>query len=270
MIRTTTRLLALCGIALAMAAASARAQSLAQRIATVPEGTVQFHFAARPGVCGDGRSFIALGHSLFMGSSTMRLGDAEWRQACVPGPVRVVLTVHDHDIDRLRTYVGDLPPREPDVTDLGATSTREATEYLLSLAEHQDGSTSERAILPAVLADSAVVWPSLLAIARDSATRPRSTRQTAAFWVGRFAAAAMSGQSIATLDNQAGEDDDTDEVRDAAVFGLSQLRHHAGVPPLIQVAESNKSVHVRRQAIFWLSQSGDPRALAFFERVLRK
>lgn len=268
--RTTTRLLASCGLALAAAAPSVGAQSLAQRISAVSDGTVQFHFASRPGVCGDGRSFISLGHSLFMGSSTMRLGDAEWRQACVSGPVRVVLSVYDHTVNQIRTYVGELPPHQPDVTELGVASTRDATEYLLSLAEHLDGSTSERAILPAVLADSAVVWPRLLAIARDSDTRPGVTRQTAAFWLGRFAAAAMSGRSIGTLDEQADAAADTDDVRDAAVFGLSQLKHHAGVPPLIQVAESNKSTRVRERAIFWLSQSDDPRALEFFESVLRK
>jgi len=267
---------AACGaLLLALAAGSAvtsaaAAQTIAERVHAAPDGDVRLTFASRPGVCGDGRSFISLGHSLFMGTSTMRLGDDEWRQACVPGPVRVVLTVHDHTVDRIRSYVGELPPRQPDVTELGAASTRDATDYLLSLAEHLDGSTSERAILPAVLADSAIVWRRLLAIARDSDTRPHTTRQTAAFWLGRFAAAALSGRSIGTLDDQTDASADTDDVRDAAVFGLSQLKHHAGVPPLIQVAESKKSTHVRERAIFWLSQSDDPRALEFFESVLRK
>jgi len=269
MMRTTTILVSLASAALVAAAPRARGQSLAQRIASAPEGRVQFHFTARPGVCGDGRSFIALGQSLFMGSSMMNLGDSEWRVACVPGPVRVVLTIHDHDIERLRTYVGDLPPRTPEVADLGDVTTHEAAAYLLSLAERLDGSVSERAILPAVLADSVVVWPRLLTIARDSVTRPRSTRQTAAFWLGRFAAAALTGRTIATLDDRGDEDDDTD-VRSAAVFGLSQLKHHAGVPPLIQVAQTNRNARVRQRAIFWLSQSDDPRALAFFERALER
>ena len=268
MMRTTTILVSLASAALVAAAPRARGQSLAQRIASAPEGRVQFHFTARPGVCGDGRSFIALGQSLFMGSSMMNLGDSEWRAACVPGPVRVVLTRHGHDIERLRTYVGDLPPRTPEVADLGGVSTQEATAYLLSLAEHLDGSVSEHAILPAVLADSVVVWPRLLTIARDSMTRPHSTRQTAAFWLGRFAAAAITGRTITTLDDR--DDDDDTGVRAAAVFGLSQLEHHAGIPPLIQVAETNRSPRIRDRAIFWLSQSDDARALAFFERTLER
>ncbi len=43
-----------------------------------------------------------------------------------------------------------------------------------------------------------------------------------------------------------------------------------GVPKLIEVARINRNRDVRRQAMFWLGQSGDPRALRFFEDVLRK
>jgi hypothetical protein len=38
---------------------------------------------------------------------------------------------------------------------------------------------------------------------------------------------------------------------------------------LIGVAKNHKSYEVRKQAMFWLGQSHDPRALAFFEDVLK-
>jgi hypothetical protein len=41
-----------------------------------------------------------------------------------------------------------------------------------------------------------------------------------------------------------------------------------GVPLLINVARTNTNREVRKQAIFWLGQSKDPRAMAFFEEVL--
>jgi hypothetical protein len=41
------------------------------------------------------------------------------------------------------------------------------------------------------------------------------------------------------------------------------------VPRLIDVARTNRNPEVRKQAMFWLGQSQDPRALAFFEEVLR-
>jgi hypothetical protein len=40
------------------------------------------------------------------------------------------------------------------------------------------------------------------------------------------------------------------------------------VPKLIQVAQRNKNPEVRNQAMFWVGQSTDPRALEFFEKVL--
>ena len=39
-------------------------------------------------------------------------------------------------------------------------------------------------------------------------------------------------------------------------------------PKLIEVAQNNRNPAVRKQAMFWLGQSNDPRALAFFEKVL--
>jgi hypothetical protein len=35
------------------------------------------------------------------------------------------------------------------------------------------------------------------------------------------------------------------------------------------VAKNNRNPEVRKQAMFWLGQSQDPRALTFFEEVLR-
>jgi hypothetical protein len=54
------------------------------------------------------------------------------------------------------------------------------------------------------------------------------------------------------------------------VFALSQLPRDRGVPLLIDVARSaHRHPAVRRAAMFWLGQSGDPRAIEFFEEVLK-
>jgi HEAT repeat protein len=54
------------------------------------------------------------------------------------------------------------------------------------------------------------------------------------------------------------------------VFALSQLRGHAGVEPLLQVARTNRDPAVRRKALFWLGESGDPRAIALFREILMR
>jgi HEAT repeat protein len=49
---------------------------------------------------------------------------------------------------------------------------------------------------------------------------------------------------------------------------LSQLRREEGVPILIRIARTHASPSVRKKALFWLGQSGDPRAIALFEEIL--
>jgi len=40
------------------------------------------------------------------------------------------------------------------------------------------------------------------------------------------------------------------------------------VPALMEVARTNRDPRLRKSAIFWLGQTDDPRALAYFEEVL--
>ena len=39
---------------------------------------------------------------------------------------------------------------------------------------------------------------------------------------------------------------------------------------MIAVAKTNKDPEIRKKALFWLGQSGDPRALDLFEQLLTK
>src|SRR5690349_20973223 len=114
--------------AASVAAKLASAQNLERRITAANDGNVQFTFAARPGVCGDGISYVNDGFggdSRIMENATfngrLRAGDAY--QPCLPGPVRVVATVSDGEITRLRTYAGPVPTRRDSArTDLGQVS----------------------------------------------------------------------------------------------------------------------------------------------------
>ncbi|HMD43010.1 MAG TPA: HEAT repeat domain-containing protein [Candidatus Acidoferrum sp.] len=66
------------------------------------------------------------------------------------------------------------------------------------------------------------------------------------------------------------ETDPDTEVKKKAVFALSQMPRDEGVLKLIQVAETNRNPVVRKAAMFWLGQSNDPQALAFFEKILNQ
>jgi len=41
------------------------------------------------------------------------------------------------------------------------------------------------------------------------------------------------------------------------------------VPKLIEIAQNNRNPAVRKQAMFWLGQSNDPRALQFLKKCCR-
>jgi HEAT repeat protein len=226
------------------------AQSIAQRVAAAPDGTVRMSFASREGVCGNGDNI-----------SIRDRGDSEWENDCEEGPVLVALTVKDHRVTDIRPRVGGRWRSSSRATDLGTVGAREAGEYLLRLAE-SDHPAAKDAIFAATIADSFTAWPGLLRIARnESATE--DARKGAIFWLGQAAGAAVTP----ALDSIVSDDGDR-EVKESAIFALSQRPAEEGVPALIRIARTNRDPNLRRTALFWLSQSKDPRALDLFEELL--
>jgi len=232
----------------------AQAQSLAERVAAVRDGEVRLSFAARPEVCGAGVQF----------RSGQRWDDCH----CLGGLafVQVALSLEGGRVASVRSSVGDGWPTETRRgADLGIVPATEAAAYLLEVAPLVDGPSGSAAIFAAAVADSAVVWPRLLAIARDRAL-PSPTRRTAVFWLGQ-AAGAAAAEALAGL---ASVLEDDIAVKEHALFALSQLGQGAGIQGLIEIARSNRDPRLRRMAVFWLAQSEDPRALALFEELLAK
>lgn len=241
------------------------AQSISRRVSSAPDGKVRMTFATRPDICGHGTS-IGRGKNQRMSWGSDYSEDVEYTEFCSESPVRLVLEMRGGNVSKLRTYVGGRwRPASGVVTDLGNVSTRNATDYLLALASTDDGRVGREAIMPATLADSVVVWPGLLRIARD-AGRPDQTRKQAVFWLGQAAGDVVTGNRAAI----AAEGDGDTEIREQAVFALSQRRNGEAVPALIQVARANKSPKVRKTALFWLGQTADPRAITLFEEILTR
>ncbi|HKQ51417.1 MAG TPA: HEAT repeat domain-containing protein, partial [Pyrinomonadaceae bacterium] len=96
--------------------------------------------------------------------------------------------------------------------------------------------------------------------------RDSETRSQALFWLGHKAGEKALGVLKDTVER---EDDDT-EVQKQAVFVISRRPADEAVPLLIKIARTHAKPEVRKQAIFWLGRTGDPRALAFFEELLGK
>jgi HEAT repeat protein len=108
------------------------------------------------------------------------------------------------------------------------------------------------------------VWPRLIQLARQP-TVPEETRKQAVFWLGQAAGAAAARGLDSIVTDSSGEL----EIRKQAVFALSQRPTDEAVPALVRVARSSPSREVRKSALFWLGQSGDPRAFSLFEELLR-
>jgi HEAT repeat protein len=239
-------------LTLSLLPACLAAQSLQQQVAAVGTGTVHLSFAARPGVCGDGDNNI----------STRRNSD-EWESDCDSRVVRVALRVTEHQVEGIRTYVGGRWRPGTAATDLGMVRPQEVAAYLVRLAGGEQELTGDP-VLPATLADSVTIWPSLLRLARNSAL-PEERRRTAIFWLGQ-AAEAAAGRA---LDSIAGDVRGDREVRKQAVFALSQRSADEAVPALIRIARTSPDPELRKTALFWLGQSDDSRALDLFEEILR-
>lgn len=252
-----------------LAASPAQSQSVASQVARVSDGSVRISFNVRPEICGSGNS---ISHS--NGRGRMTWGDSrwntsrdvEWEDDCSHGPGRLVIDRRRGEISDMRFYVGGRwRPAGSGVVDLGMVPAREIANYLLSVAQTERGSMGEKAILPVTLVDSVDVWPSLIKIARND-NLPRSTRTQSVFWVGQAAGeAATRGLSDIVVDNGVDR-----EVREQAVFALSQRPREEGIPALIAIAKNNKDPEIRKKAMFWLGQSGDPRALDLFEQILTR
>lgn len=234
----------------------ARAQDLERQVSGVQDGEVVFRYPTKEGVwlCDRGVRIDD--------RDSQNRNDGPPGEDWVEGEAEVILEVRNGEIRDL-----ELQPPGSDSsvdTDLGLWAADDAAEFLIGLTRTSSSRrVAEDAIVPAMIARGAVVWPDLIDIARDR-SRPEHVREQAVFWVGQQAAdAASEGR-----DDLLADDGDDVEVMKSAVFAISQQPRRDAVPALTEVAETSQYREVRRSAIFWLSQTGDARALDFFERVL--
>ena len=83
-------------------------------------------------------------------------------------------------------------------------------------------------------------------------------------WLGQEATLAVNGP----LMDLARDETEEEQIRDAAVFALSQRPEEESVPALMELIGDSDDAKVRKSALFWLAQSDDPRVLDFFEDIL--
>lgn len=177
----------------------------------------------------------------------------------------VLFRIEDRQISRIRTYSDNCPldAGGKAVHWFASVSAADSINYMktfMSPAATKKLNDSAVTVIAMTKGDQAL--NELLLLARDGATN--AVKGNALFWLAQRAGDKAVGTITSAIEN----DPDT-EVKKKAVFALSQLPKDEGVPLLIQQARSNKNPVVRKQAMFWLGQSKDPRALKFFEEILK-
>jgi hypothetical protein len=145
---------------------------------------------------------------------------------------------------------------------LGAARGAQGFQMLQKMARSDpDKSVREQVTFALSVSDQPGAVEEMIRMAHEDESP--QVRGQALFWLAQKA-----GKKAETAITGAIENDPDTEVKTKAVFALSQMPKDEGVPKLIEVAQTNKNPEVRKQAMFWLGQSQDPRALAFFEKIL--
>lgn len=177
----------------------------------------------------------------------------------------VMVRVENQQITRIRTYSANCPldAGGKPVHWFNNVTVGDSVGFMKTfMGANSVRKLNDSAVTVLALTEGQQPLDELVGLANRGATT--SIRGNALFWLAQRAGQKAVGTITAAIEN----DPDT-EVKKKAVFALSQLPQEEGVPLLIQQARTNKNPAVRKQAMFWLGQSKDPRALKFFEEILR-
>lgn len=244
------------------------AQSIASRVAQVRDGKVRMSFPSRDDICGwhngiSTSSKYDRTHERSTWYGSERLTDVEYDDNCSEGPVRVVLSLNDGRVTKVRSYVGGRW-RLNDATDLGTVPVNDAVDYLMSLANRDDGRASGEAIFPVTLAEGVDLVSRLGSIAENE-SRSDDLRGQAIFWLGQ-SRTDRSGDYLRSLFRKTRDED----VRDKIIFSISQQNDEDSQNWLVDLASnSSESVELRKKALFWAGQTGTPfaRLASMYDRT---
>jgi hypothetical protein len=187
-----------------------------------------------------------------------------------PSEMRVFARIENRAVTRVRVFSldCDVDAEGVSLVPLIGVSADDSVAWLATLVRStSETSTRLNAVhMPALSAlalhPGTAATAALISMARSD-QRPR-IRSQALFWLSQRA----GDEALRTIGNAVSDDPEI-EVKRRAVFALSQLPRGEGVPLLIDLARNHRLPEVRRQAMFWLGQSKDPRAVDFFEQILR-
>lgn len=136
--------------------------------------------------------------------------------------------------------------------------------YLVALyPKITDVGTKERILFSVGQSDAAGAAKFLGDIARNT-REPMELRKKALFWMGQRNE--TTGADIGALYGTFADR----EIKEQLIFSLSQMKGKAAVDKLVDIARREPDKELRKKAIFWLSQTDDPRVVEILTELLEK
>lgn len=125
--------------------------------------------------------------------------------------------------------------------------------------ELEDEELKERVIFSVSQGSRNGQW--LLDIVNDE-KEPTEVRKQALFWAGQ--SSAIDAEGLARIYKTSKHR----ELREQAVFALSQRHESEAIKILIELAKAETDPDLRKQLVFWIGQSGDPAAEEFLLEII--
>ena len=168
----------------------------------------------------------------------------------------------DEALRRLASEPNRNELREQALFWMGQARGEEGARFLAGVARRDpDSEIREKAIFSLSQSDAPGAVDTIVEVARHD--RDEDVRGHALFWLAQTDSERAPDVLLDALDK-----DPSEEVRKKAIFAISQLDD--GTPLLIRIVRERRDIELRRQALFWLGQSKDPRAFDFLAEVIEQ
>ncbi len=169
----------------------------------------------------------------------------------------------DAILDRIAGAEGDRDLRRQAAAALGSARGAHGFATLKALIAAEKDLDQRRSLVGALgLTREPGTVDALRTLARDADARIRAE---AVYWFIQRGGPAVIAEALKVIDT-----DTDDAVKKRAVSGLARLPANDSVSPLLQLARTSAHAVVRKDAVSALTNSKDPRAMAFMEELIKR
>lgn len=185
---------------------------------------------------------------------------------------KAIFALSQNQSERAQTSLRDFAMRSDAPTELrgnaifwlGQSGRSDATRFLLSAYQSLDERALKEKVIFSVAQNGGAEAGRWLAEIAGNRAEAIELRKNAIFWMSQSRSGSLP--ELFSLYDRLAER----EIREQLIFAYSQRNERAATDKLIEIAKADPDREMRKKAIFWLSQSKDPRVPAIIEEILNK